>query len=173
MLQFLSFTLGCESDRSDDIDVIADRRQPILYAATLGRMWVYGGEARRNTGFAAALIFFQGAAGGLPVPRAFGSRGAACSGGPASRNGGFSPLNQRTRHKLRDLLRLRGTCHVQVYKIPQFNFFSNISFLGLLCRTSNFTHLPEVNMPSPVILFFDQSQPNSIRLKNIYRTSYV
>ena len=34
MLQFLSFTLGCESDRSDDIDVIADRREPILYADT-------------------------------------------------------------------------------------------------------------------------------------------
>ena len=59
---------GCESERIDKIDVIADRRQPILYAATLGRMWVYGGEARRNTGFAAALIFFKAPQAVYPCP---------------------------------------------------------------------------------------------------------
>ena len=77
-----------------------------------GNLWccgcsrVFGGTARRTTGTAAAFDSCWGAADGLGCAKGFRRSRCGCSGGPATRNGGLSPLKQPTSHKF--------ACHVPV-----------------------------------------------------------
>ena len=82
-----------------------------------GLVLVWFGRQRRTTNWVCdGFDFFRGAADGLGCTKGLRRSRCDCSGGPTSRNGGFSPVKQST---ISDKIAgLRGACHVQVENLP-------------------------------------------------------
>ena len=128
---------------------------------------VFGGAARRKTGFAAAarldFVFRRSRRSRLCYVRGW------CFGGPASGDGGFSPLNRpTTRHKFARpvfMLGLHGTCHghVQVDKHLKTPIIIGSIFQSDRVE-SNFPPKKKIANDSGDS-DFDQSEANSIRFK--------
>ena len=88
---------GRTSERSRHVEV-----GRVTFEVRATKHWACGG-----------LDCFRSVAGGLRCARGRRTPRCGCSGGPTSRKGGFSPLNQPTTwYQLRGRLRLYTTCHV-------------------------------------------------------------